>query len=297
MVSTALIAKYLALCALVTASLAFTSPLATSPLATSPARNVGPSFPQQKAPRARFVNTWQAAGCPPRALSTTCNATPNTSNDDDAKAATIADSTPFTHSDITWKLRPPKETPLLKRLAVRGASALIKADCLLRRKDPPPVLCPKGGQAILQAYYRPPGSLRKRQIARFGITTIRGPPAPPIEETVTDLYGIEQFPLGGIGAAAIIYMFVEEEYRKREVGVLALEVISAIHAVAGCDFTLLVADDDGSGKLVDWYERHGFSRAPKLQDMMGSPGGKFGVSMIAPTQVPEGFFQQAKIKW
>ena len=187
---------------------------------------------------------------------------------------------------------------MLKRLAVRGASALIKADCFLRRKTPPPVLCPKGGQAILQAYYRPPGSLRKRQIGRFGITTIRGPPAPPIEETVTDLYGIEQFPLGGIGAAAIIYMFVEEEYRKREVGVLALEVISAIHTVAGCDFTLLVADDDGSGKLVDWYERHGFSRAPKLQDMMGSPGEKFGVSMIAPTQVPEGFFQQqVKIKW
>ena len=281
MASTIMLATYLALCVLVTASLAF-----TSPLATSPARNVG----------ARFVNTWQAAGCPPRPLSTTCNAAPN--DDDDAKAATIADSTPFTHSDITWKLRPPKETPLLKRLAVRGASALIKADCFLRRKTPPPVLCPKGGQAILQAYYRPPGSLRKRQIGRFGITTIRGPPAPPIEETVTDLYGIEQFPLGGIGAAAIIYMFVEEEYRKREVGVLALEVISAIHTVAGCDFTLLVADDDGSGKLVDWYERHGFSRAPKLQDMMGSPGEKFGVSMIAPTQVPEGFFQQqVKIKW
>ena len=209
--------------------MAFTSPLATSPVGPQP-------LPQQKA-RARFVNTWQATCCSPRALSTTCNAAPN--NDDDEGAADSASTkttAPFTHSDITWKLRPPKETPLLKRLAVRGASALIKADCLLRRKTPPPVLCPKGGQSILQAYYRPPGSLRKKQIARFGITTIRGPPAPPIEETVTDLYGIEQFPLGGIGAAAIIYMFVEEEYRKREVGVLALEVISAIHTVAGGGF-------------------------------------------------------------
>ena len=199
-----MLATYLALCALVTASLAFTSPLATSPVGPQP-------LPQQKA-RARFVNTWQATCCSPRALSTTCNAAPN--NDDDEGAADSASTkttAPFTHSDITWKLRPPKETPLLKRLAVRGASALIKADCLLRRKTPPPVLCPKGGQSILQAYYRPPGSLRKKQIARFGITTIRGPPAPPIEETVTDLYGIEQFPLGGIGAAAIIYMFVEEE--------------------------------------------------------------------------------------
>ena len=316
MAPAAMLATYLALCALTTASLAFTPPHSTCPFRTRcrDVRNVSPStcggmggggrlisLTDPSSPlarqyvRPRLVGTWHATGCPPRALSTTCNAAPN--NDDGAKAATMTDSTPFTHSDIAWKLRPPKETPLLKRLAVRGASALIKADCLLRRKDPPPVLCPKGGQAILQAYYRPPGSLRKRQIARFGITTVRGPSAPPIEETATDLYGIEQFPLGGIGAAAIIYMFVEEEYRKRDIGVLALEVISAIHTVAGCDFTLLVADDDGSGKLVDWYERHGFSKAPKLQDMMGSPGGKFGVSMIAPTQVPEGFFQQVKIKW
>mmetsp|Transcript_20250 Transcript_20250/g.58098 ORF Transcript_20250/g.58098 Transcript_20250/m.58098 type:complete len:277 (-) Transcript_20250:267-1097(-) len=269
-------AAYLVLCAslqwLLTASFAFTFPLATFPAS----RNVSPQPPQH----ARLIaNTWQARG-----LAATV---------DDA----VADSAPFGHSDITWKLRPPKETPLRKRLAVRGASALIKADCFLRRRDPPPVLCPKGGQAILQAYYRPPGSLRRKQIARFGITTVRGPPAPPIEETVTDVYGNTQFPLGGIGSAAIIYMFVEEEYRKRGIGELALQVISAIHTVAGCDFTLLVADDNGSGKLVEWYERNGFSRAPKLQDMMGSPGGKFGITMIAPTQLPEDFFQEATIKW
>ena len=315
MASTTLLVTYLVLCALLTASSAFTSPPSTfsSPSSHIAAVNPGTcaggggglisvtetSSPlnQQQGRRPRFVNTWQATGPPPRALSTPCNAAPNDDGDGGAADSTLTLAAPFTHSEITWKLRPPKETPLLKRLAVRGASALIKADCLLRRKDPPPVLCPKGGQAILQAYHRPPGSLRRKQIARFGITTIRGPSAPPIEETVADLYGIEQFPLGGIGVAAIIYMFVEEEYRKRDIGVLALEVISAIHTVAGCDFTLLVADDDGSGKLVEWYERHGFSRAPKLQDMMGSPGGKFGVSMIAPTQLPEGFFQQVKIKW
>lgn len=260
-------AVYLVLCIsfhwLLAASLsfAFTSPLSTFP--PPAARNVSP---------------------PP----------PHGATADDAAAA---DSVPFSHSDITWKLRPPKETPLLKRLAVRGASTLIKADCFLRRRDPPPVLCPKGGQAILQAYHRPPGSLRKKQIARFGVTTVRGPSAPPIEETAADVYGITQLPLGGIGAAAIIYMFVEEEYRKRAIGELALQVISAIHTVAGCDFTLLVADDNGSGKLVQWYERNGFSRAPKLQDMMGSPGGKFGTTMIAPTQLPEDFFEQVKIRW
>lgn len=204
---------------------------------------------------------------------------------------------PFTHSDIEWRLRPQKGTQLLKRISLRAASNLIKLDCLIRRKDAPPVLCPKGGQAVLQAYYRPPGSTRKKQIARFGISTVRGPPAPPIDDTATDIFGIEQFPLGGIGVAAIVYMFVEKEYRKRGIGELALEVISAIHAVQGCDFTVLVADDNGSGKLVEWYEAHGFKRAPKLQDMMGSPGGKFGTTMIAPTTLPFDFFDRCKINW
>ena len=272
-------AVYLVLCVsfhwLLAASLsfAFTSPLSTFPPPAA-SRNVSPP--------------------PPHASK---HGAPHASKHGATADAAAADSAPFSHSDITWKLRPPKETPLLKRLAVRGASTLIKTDCFFRRRDPPPVLCPKGGQAILQAYYRPPGSLRKKQIARFGVTTVRGPSAPPIEETVADVYGITQLPLGGIGAAAIIYMFVEEEYRKRAIGELALQVISAIHTVAGCDFTLLVADDNGSGKLVEWYERNGFSRAPKLQDMMGSPGGKFGITMIAPTQLPEDFFEQVKIRW
>lgn len=214
-----------------------------------------------------------------------------------AEATRADNQEPFTHSDIEWRLRPQKGTPLLKRLSLRAASKLIKVDCLLRRKEVPPVLCPKGGQAVLQAYYRPLGSVRKEQIARFGISTVRGPPAAPIDETVADTYGIEQFPLGGVGVAAIIYMFVEEEYRKRGIGELALEIISAVHAVQGCDFTVLVADDNGSGKLVEWYEDHGFSMAPKLQDMMGSPGGKFGTTMIAPTALPPDFFDKCKIRW
>lgn len=104
-----------------------------------------------------------------------------------------------------------------------------------------------------------------------------------IDESVEQIYGID---LQGmhVGSAAIIYMFIEEQFRSRNVGTLALEVISTIHSIQGCDFTLLVADDDGSGKLVEWYEQQGFSRAPLLQDLLGSPGGKYGIAMIAPTK-------------
>ena len=90
-------------------------------------------------------------------------------------------------------------------------------------------------------------------------------------------------------------MFVEEAFRSRGVGALALDVISTIHSIQGCDFTLLVADDDGSGNLIRWYEEQGFSRAPLLQDLLGSPGGQFGVAMIAPTK--NEIDAACRIKW
>lgn len=121
-----------------------------------------------------------------------------------------------------------------------------------------------------------------QKIGRFGITTIRGPPARSIDESVEQIYDID---LQGrhVSSAAIIYMFVEENFRSRNVGALALQVISTIHSIQACDFTMLVADDDGSGKLVQWYEEHGFSKAPLLQDLLGSPGGKYGIAMMKPT--------------
>ena len=199
----------------------------------------------------------------------------------------------LSHKDIIWKLRPPPETTTLEQLTLRLASNIIRLECILKGVDPPFCLCPKGGKATLEAHVMVSGSgsnsstttttTKKRdRVGKFGITTLRGPPAEPINESVEELYGID---LQGrsVGSAAIIYMSVEPSHRHRGIGALALEVISAIHAMQGVDFTLLVADDDGSGRLVAWYEAHGFKRAPKLQDMLGSPGGKYGVTMIGPT--------------
>eukprot|EP00980_Cylindrotheca_fusiformis_P028231 scaffold22588_cov114-Cylindrotheca_fusiformis.AAC.3 len=123
------------------------------------------------------------------------------------------------------------------------------------------------------------------QIGRFGFTTIAGPSNPQIQETIHDLYGLDinrQYRAG-----AIIFMFVEEEYRKKNVGTLALQVISLIQNIQACDFTMLVADDDGSGRLVQWYQQQqqhgGFQIAPKLQEMLGSPNKIHGIAMMAPT--------------
>jgi hypothetical protein len=200
---------------------------------------------------------------------------------------TNTNTTAFTHADIVWKIRPPANTRRFRKIFTRLAANLIRLDCIIKRVDPPVLLCPKGGQAVLEAYTRVRKSnsstkTKLVKIGRFGITTENGPPVLSIQETVHDLYGLD--PNVFVRTAAIIYMFVEPEYRKRELGTLALQVIPLMHSIQGCDFTVLVADDNGSGKLVEWYQQHGYMLAPKLQDVFGSPNQKFGITMIAPTQ-------------
>lgn len=133
-----------------------------------------------------------------------------------------------------------------------------------------------------------------KRIGKFGITTVRGPPASAVDESAEESFGVK---LKGrsVGAAAIIYMFVEPAYRKRGLGELALEVISVIHAVQGCDFTMMVCDDRGSGALIKWYESHGYKQAPKLQALLGSPNKEYGTAMISPTQ--RGIDPAARLKW
>jgi len=198
----------------------------------------------------------------------------------------------LTHKDIVWKLRPPAGTSFLKRLWLRLAATMIRFDCFLFRKKTPTVLCPKGGQALLEAHIR--NSQNKLvKVGRFGFTTERGKPAQQIQDTAHDIYNIPNNII--LGVAAIIYMFVEPKYRKRDIGKLALEVIGCIHSIQGCDFTVLVVDDDGSGKLVDWYTKNMFTKAPKLQHLMGSPNEIHGVTMIAPTN--SRIQKDCRIRW
>ena len=196
----------------------------------------------------------------------------------------------LSHKDIVWKLRPPAGTGRRRRLWLRFAANAIRLDCMVFRKQLPTALCPKGGQALLEAHTHDENG-RLVKIGRFGFTTERGAPAEPIQETIDDLYGVKQ--LAGIGA--IIYMFVEPEYRGRNVGTLALEVVRCIHAIQNIDFTVLVVDDDGSGKLNDWYRERGYSEAPKLQNILGSPDAVHGISMIAPTSLT--LDEDCRIKW
>ena len=86
-----------------------------------------------------------------------------------------------------------------------------------------------------------------------------------VDTTIRQVYNINPPPLSAT-IAAIIYMYVEPPYRHRDVGSLALTVISAIQSVQAVDFTVLVAA--GDERLVEWYEKNGYVRAPLLQEVM-----------------------------
>mmetsp|Transcript_23345 Transcript_23345/g.34853 ORF Transcript_23345/g.34853 Transcript_23345/m.34853 type:complete len:299 (-) Transcript_23345:245-1141(-) len=224
-------------------------------------------------------------------------ATPNNTNDYDKSnnQSTTTTKKKLTHAEITWKLRPPENTSKFARLKTKFGANALRLYSKLKGETLPPVLCPKGGRAMLEAYYREPGLLKRRQmIGRFGFTTSRGPSNTEIDTTIRQVYNINPPPLSAT-IAAIIYMYVEPPYRHRDVGSLALTVISAIQSVQAVDFTVLVAA--GDERLVEWYEKNGYVRAPLLQEVMGSAGGEFGVTMIAPVGVREGFFEECDLKW
>ena len=161
-------------------------------------------------------------------------------------------------------------------------------------------------------------------VGRFGIIPEPGPVVPPpLQEAIhriyfqnnssnytnddTDQSNGSNIPpnTDEIRAGAIVYMFVEPEYRgaPNNIGGRALEVIHTLQRSCHCTYNLLVANDktplpppdydmnhppDGTDndtryddmKLVQWYRRNGYHIAEEIQDMLGSPNGIYGIAMI-----------------
>jgi GNAT superfamily N-acetyltransferase len=189
--------------------------------------------------------------------------------------------------DIRWKLRPPADTPPLQKLCIAAKSWAIHT--LFVSKGQPPkqqqqqkqqqIVFPDTPLVVLEAWdpRRP-----NEQWGRFGITVQPGPSTPELVSTLSRVTGRSS---NSVAAAAVVYMYVEPPHRHKGIGAMALQIIADLHRRQGCDCTILVADDKSGLEertLVKWYERHGYHRAPELQQMMGSPDEKFGVAMIAP---------------
>lgn len=192
-------------------------------------------------------------------------------------------SHPYSHDDLMWQLGPSIEAPIWSKFSWKTRADPVRSFQNFNNES---ILIPKAS-ATLQAFTR--NSRTRNPIAKFGLTTESGPFSEELEETIQDIYKDD---CGGrvVGVAAIQYMFVEPQHRRRGIGSLALEVISQIHAWQQCSYTVLIADDNGSGTLIEWYKNHGFSLAPKLdrvfgcvQDNNGTASTVLGVAMISPT--------------
>jgi len=205
----------------------------------------------------------------------------------------ILDSPPvLQHSDISWRIRPfygqDSTRSIKNRFTHKVATSAIRFECKITGQNKPTILFPAGGRTVIEAYVSEPGPLgtKKMLAGRFGMTTTRNPPNPLIEGAVQKYLNPTVSNVSA-AAGAIIYMYVFPAYRSRGLGALAVDVIAALQSYIGNDAIVLVADDDGSGKLVKWYESLSFQVAEELQDLLGSPDGKYGTAMIAPTYVPE----------
>lgn len=130
------------------------------------------------------------------------------------------------------------------------------------------------------------GSSRGQKIAKFGFSVKPGPPLPLSSET------LQQFSCQYIGhkdvdatsaTTALKYMWVDPLYRGHGIGTMGLSWVAYLQRQAGCDWMALVANDNGSGRLVEWYKKQGLVIAPELQDLFGSPDRMYGTTMVGST--------------
>ena len=89
--------------------------------------------------------------------------------------ASLSTHSHLSHSDIEWRLRPPEGTSRMDRLKFKLGANILRLESKLNGNTLPPVLCPRGGRALLEAYHKGGSGRSKKKIARFGFTTARGP--------------------------------------------------------------------------------------------------------------------------
>ena len=60
----------------------------------------------------------------------------------------------LSHSDIEWLLRPPEGTSRLDRLKIKLGANMLRLESKIKGGGLPPVLLPRGGRALLEAYHK-----------------------------------------------------------------------------------------------------------------------------------------------
>lgn len=107
-----------------------------------------------------------------------------------------------------------------------------------------------------------PFPLKSKPLAKVGI---RSKPSysKKMDELISSLFGDER---ENIPVTVFVYMWVNPQYRGQSIGEHLLSVAIEESSRKEIQYMLIVHDDQGSGKLVNYYETRGFVPIYQLLD-------------------------------
>jgi ribosomal protein S18 acetylase RimI-like enzyme len=108
-----------------------------------------------------------------------------------------------------------------------------------------------------------PRALRGKPLAKVGIRTYSAPSTDGMGDFLKRLThgesnGASADPPNDFSIGLFVYMWVDEGKRGEKIGEFLLHLAASRFMERGNDFMLIVHDDNGSGKLVQYYRRLGF---------------------------------------
>lgn len=100
-----------------------------------------------------------------------------------------------------------------------------------------------------------PSKLKSKPLAKVGFRT-KPSSSRIMDETIASLFNTS--PATNVKVFVFVYMWVNPAYRGRDIGDALLSLAEEQSVRDEVDYMLLVHDDQGTGKLVDYYKSRGF---------------------------------------
>lgn len=101
--------------------------------------------------------------------------------------------------------------------------------------------------------------LRPKPLAKCGLRAYSASSVGNLAENIRNIYGEDEE--GGVTATKVgffMYMWITPKLRGGIIGDWLLRAASDVIVKRGDNFMMLVHDDDGSGRLVEYYRQRGF---------------------------------------
>jgi GNAT superfamily N-acetyltransferase len=123
----------------------------------------------------------------------------------------------------------------------------------------------KDGRSLLHFELRSTDDM-KRVIAKVGIRPVAAS-STSMDKLIKEIYHITDRKAFQI--CVLVYMWVDPIFRAQNIGIKLIERAKDYCNIHNYEYILLVHDDNGSGKLIDYYRKNGFIDIfPKLDKGM-----------------------------